>query len=50
MSKWDSGRIAPMLNESAKSVHDAVRGRLESGHGLDLYYDHPMLQTTKLGR
>src|SRR6516225_1854472 len=39
----DSGRIAQMLNESAKAVRDAVRGRMEAGRDMDLHYDHPIL-------
>ena len=39
----DSGRIARMLNESAKAVRDAVKGRVEAGRGMDLHYDHPIL-------
>lgn len=42
-NELDSGRIAQMLSESAKSVNDAVRGRLESGRAMDLHYDHPIL-------
>ena len=36
-------RIAKMLNDSARAVRDAVKGRLESGRGMDLHYDHPLL-------
>lgn len=36
-------RIAQMLNESAKTVRDAVRGRLESGRAMQQHYDHPIL-------
>ena len=36
-------RMARMLNESAKAVRDAVKGRLEAGRGMDLHYDHPIL-------
>ena len=39
----DPNHIAHMLNESAKAVRDAVQGRLETGRGLDLHYDHPIL-------
>jgi uncharacterized damage-inducible protein DinB len=38
----DTGRIAAMLNESAKAVRDAVKGRVESGRQMDLHYDHPI--------
>jgi uncharacterized damage-inducible protein DinB len=39
----DPDRIAQMLNESAKVVRDAVKGRVESGRDMDLHYDHPIL-------
>jgi uncharacterized damage-inducible protein DinB len=39
----DPGRIADMLNDSAKAVRDAVRGRVEAGRDMDLHYDHPIL-------
>jgi uncharacterized damage-inducible protein DinB len=38
----DRGRIAEMLNESAKVVRDAVRGRLEAGRSMDLHFGHPL--------
>ncbi len=39
----DRGRIARMLNENAKTVRDAVKGRVEAGRDMDLHYDHPIL-------
>jgi uncharacterized damage-inducible protein DinB len=39
----DPARIAQMLNDSAKVVRDAVKGRLEAGRAMDLHYDHPIL-------
>jgi uncharacterized damage-inducible protein DinB len=36
-------RIAEMLNDSARAVRDAVKGRLEAGRDMDLHYDHPIL-------
>jgi uncharacterized damage-inducible protein DinB len=39
----DRGRIAQMLNDSAKAVRDAVRSRVEAGRDMDLHYDHPIL-------
>lgn len=39
----DVARIAAMLNESAKAVRDAVKGRVEGGRHMDLHYDHPIL-------
>jgi uncharacterized damage-inducible protein DinB len=44
----DRGRMAQMLNESAKAVRDAVRGRLEAGRAMDLHYDHPILMLQHL--
>ena len=43
MAERDRGRIAAMLNDSAKVVRDAVKGRVEAGRGMDLHYDHPIL-------
>jgi uncharacterized damage-inducible protein DinB len=43
VSERDPGRIARMLNDSAKAVRDAVSGRLEAGRDMDLHYDHPIL-------
>ncbi len=42
-SERDPDLIAQMLNESAKAVRDAVKGRLEAGREMDLHYDHPIL-------
>jgi uncharacterized damage-inducible protein DinB len=39
----DPGRIAEMLNASAKTVRQAVKGRLEAGRDMELHYDHPIL-------
>lgn len=39
----DRDRITDMLNESAKVVRDAVKGRLQAGRDMDLHYDHPIL-------
>jgi uncharacterized damage-inducible protein DinB len=39
----DRDRLAGMLNDSARAVRDAVRGRLESGRAMDVHYDHPVL-------
>ena len=32
-----------MLNDSAKAVRDAVRGRVRAGRDMDHNYDHPIL-------
>jgi uncharacterized damage-inducible protein DinB len=39
----DRGRIAQMLNDSAKVVREAVKSRQEAGRDMDLHYDHPIL-------
>ena len=37
------GRMARMLDDSAKAVREAVQGRLEAGRDMDVHYDHPIL-------
>ncbi len=39
----DPGRIAQMLNDSAKVVRDAVKSKVETGQEMNLHYDHPIL-------
>lgn len=39
----DRDRMVEMLNASARTVREAVRGRLEAGRQMDLHYDHPIL-------
>ena len=39
----DRGRIAQMLDDSAKAVRDAVKSRVEAGLDMDIHYDHPIL-------
>ena len=39
----DPERIAQMLNDSAKFVHDAAKSKLESGRAMNVHYDHPIL-------
>ena len=39
----DRGRMAQMLNDSAKTVRDAVKSRVETGREMNLHYDHPIL-------
>ncbi|REJ82723.1 MAG: damage-inducible protein DinB [Acidobacteria bacterium] len=39
----DREQIAAQLEESARRVADAVRGRCERGEPFDLDYDHPIL-------
>jgi uncharacterized damage-inducible protein DinB len=43
LAERDPNRIAQMLNESAKVVRDAVKGRAQAGQDMDLHYDHPIL-------
>ncbi len=39
----DPGRLAQMLNDSARAVRDTVKGRVETGREMNLHYDHPIL-------
>jgi uncharacterized damage-inducible protein DinB len=39
----DRSRMAQQLDDSAKTVRDAVKSRLEAGREMDLHYDHPIL-------
>jgi uncharacterized damage-inducible protein DinB len=39
----DPARMATMLDESARVVRDAVKGRMQAGRALDMHYDHPIL-------
>ncbi len=43
VAEHDRGRIARMLNDSAKAVRDAVKGRVEAGGEMTVHYDHPIL-------
>jgi uncharacterized damage-inducible protein DinB len=43
VAERDPGRIAQMLNDSAKAVRDTVESRVKAGREMDLYYDHPIL-------
>jgi uncharacterized damage-inducible protein DinB len=43
VAERDPGRIAQMLNDSAKAVRDAVKGRVDAGREMNLHYDHPIL-------
>jgi uncharacterized damage-inducible protein DinB len=43
IAERDSDRIAAMLNDSARAVREAVKGRLEACRDMDLHYDHPIL-------
>ena len=43
VAERDPGRIAEMLNDSAKTVRDAVKSRVEAGRDMNLHYDHPIL-------
>ncbi len=42
-AEQDPDRIAQLLNDSAKVVHNAVKRKIESGAEMDLHYDHPLL-------
>jgi uncharacterized damage-inducible protein DinB len=39
----DPGRIAQMLDDSAKVVRDAVKSKVEAGREMNLHYAHPIL-------
>jgi len=39
----DRGRLAQMLNDSAKAVCDTVKNRVETSREMNLHYDHPIL-------
>jgi uncharacterized damage-inducible protein DinB len=39
----DRGRMGAMLNDSARTVREAVKGRLEAKCQMDLHFDHPIL-------
>jgi uncharacterized damage-inducible protein DinB len=43
LAEHDVGCLTQMLNDSAKAVRDAVKGRVEAGRDMDLHYDHPIL-------
>jgi uncharacterized damage-inducible protein DinB len=43
VAERDAVRIAQMLNDSAKAVRDAVKGRVKAGREMDQHYDHPIL-------
>jgi uncharacterized damage-inducible protein DinB len=47
MEEWvaegDRDRIAQMLNESARTVREAVKNQVETGGEMKLHYDHPIL-------
>ncbi len=44
----DRRHIAQMLEDSAKAVRDAVRGRVLAGRDMDLNYDHPILMLQRM--
>ena len=35
--------LAQLLNESAKTVRDAVKSRIDAGRQMDTHFDHPIL-------
>jgi len=41
-------RMVQRLNDSAKAVRDAVKGRLDSAREMNLHYDHPILMLQHL--
>jgi uncharacterized damage-inducible protein DinB len=43
LAEREPARIAQMLNDSAKTVHDAVQSKVLAGQEMNLHYDHPIL-------
>lgn len=43
VAEQNRDRLANMLNDSAKAVRDAVKGRVEASQEMNLHYDHPIL-------
>ena len=43
VAERDPDRIAQMLNDSARTVRDAVQSRVQTGRDMNLHYDHPIL-------
>jgi uncharacterized damage-inducible protein DinB len=43
VAERDPASIELMLNDSAKTVRDAVMGRVQAGREMNLHYDHPIL-------
>lgn len=42
LDERDAGRLAALLDDSARRVRDAVRGRVEAGRELDQDFAHPI--------
>lgn len=47
-AEHERGRVADMLNDSARAVRDAVAGRLRANRAMDRHYDHPILMLQHL--
>jgi uncharacterized damage-inducible protein DinB len=43
VAERDAARIAQMLDQSARTVQEAVKSRVERGRDMNLHYDHPIL-------
>ncbi len=43
MFERDTGRIAQMLNDSARAVREAIKSTVETGSEMQVHYDHPIL-------
>lgn len=43
VAEYDPGRMAQLLQDSAKTVRVAVKSRVEAGRDMELHYDHPIL-------
>jgi uncharacterized damage-inducible protein DinB len=48
VTEADRDHLAALLEESARTVKDAVRSRLASGRPMDTHYDHPILMLQHL--
>jgi uncharacterized damage-inducible protein DinB len=42
LEERDVTRITQMLNDSAKTVREAVKNRIETHQDMDMHYDHPI--------
>lgn len=43
LEERDVARIAQMLQDSAQTVREAVKNRVETNQDMNLHYDHPIL-------
>jgi uncharacterized damage-inducible protein DinB len=43
VTERDPDRMVDLLNQSAKAVREAVKGKVEAGQDMKKHYDHPIL-------